>query len=62
MKWLDSNTDSKDSTWENSGREWKTEEPGMPQSTRSQWVGHDLVAEQQQKWPNKKLQLCLFYV
>ena len=34
--------------WVNSGREWRTEEPGMLQSTGSQRVGHDLKTEQQQ--------------
>ena len=33
--------------WANSGREWRTEEPGVLQSTGSQ-VGHNLATEQQQ--------------
>ena len=37
------------SCWANSGRQWRTEEPGMLQSTGSQRVRHNLVTEQQQK-------------
>ena len=33
--------------WANSGREWRTEEPGVLQSIGSQRVRHDWVAEQQ---------------
>ena len=33
--------------WANSGRQWRTEEPGMLQSTGSQRVRHDLATEQQ---------------
>ena len=33
--------------WENSGRQWRTEEPGMQQSMRSQRAEYDLVTEQQ---------------
>ena len=32
--------------WANSGRQWRTEEPGMLQSMASQRVRHDLVIEQ----------------
>ena len=32
--------------WANSGRQWRTEEAGMLQSTGSQRVGHDLATEQ----------------
>ena len=32
--------------WANSGREWRTEEPGMLQSIKSQIVRHGLVTEQ----------------
>ena len=34
--------------WANSGRQWRTEDPGMLQSMGSQRVGHDLAAEQHQ--------------
>ena len=34
--------------WANSGRQWKTEEPGMLRSLRSQRVRHNLVTKQQQ--------------
>ena len=33
--------------WANSERQWRTREPGMLQSMRSQRVGHDLATEQQ---------------
>ena len=33
--------------WENSGRSWKNEEPGVLHSLGSQRVGHDLVTGQQ---------------
>ena len=44
--------------WANSGRLWRTEEPGMLQFTGSQRVGHDLETEQQQpsqfaNWRNR---------
>ena len=32
--------------WANSGRQWGTEEPGVPQSMRSQRVRHDLATKQ----------------
>ena len=32
--------------WANSGRQWRTEDPGMLQSMESQRVWHDLVIEQ----------------
>ena len=32
--------------WMNSGRQWRTEKPGVLQFMRSQRVGHDLVTEQ----------------
>ena len=35
--------------WANSGRQWRTEEPGMSQSTRPQQVRHELVTEQQKQ-------------
>ena len=31
--------------WANSGRQWKTEEPGVLQSMASLWVRHDLATE-----------------
>ena len=34
--------------WANSRRRWRTGEPGVPQSTGSQRVGHDLATEQYQ--------------
>ena len=46
------------STWEwqdNSGRQWRTEEPGMLQFMWSQRVGHDSATEQQQQQWGKKL-------
>ena len=35
--------------WANSGRQWKTKKPGVPQSKESQGVRDDLVSEQQQQ-------------
>ena len=35
--------------WANSGRQWRTENPGMLQSMGSQRVRHDLVTDQQEK-------------
>ena len=35
--------------WANSGRQWRTEGPGILQSMGLQRAGHDLVTEQQQK-------------
>ena len=34
--------------WANSGKRWRTEEPGMLQATVSQRARHDLATEQQQ--------------
>ena len=34
--------------WANSGRQWRTGKPGVPQSMGSQRVRHDWVTEQQQ--------------
>ena len=34
--------------WGNPRKQWKTEEPGVLQSMRSQRVGHNLATEQQQ--------------
>ena len=45
--WLDGITDSMDLSLCSSRRWWRTEKPGVLQSTRSQRVGHDLVTEQQ---------------
>ena len=42
MRWLDNIIDSLDrSFWANSGRQWRTEKPGVLQSMRLQRVGHD---------------------
>ena len=35
--------------WANSGRQWRTEETGMPQFRKLQSVGQDLATEQQQQ-------------
>ena len=35
--------------WTNSGRQWRTEEPGVLQSMGSQKVRHDLVTKQRQQ-------------
>ena len=58
MTWLHSITDSMTWIWANSGRLWRTEEPGMLQFMGSQRVGHDLETEQQQpcqfaNWRNR---------
>ena len=51
MRWLDSITDSMDmSPWANSGRQGKTEKPGVLQCMGLQRVGYDLVTEQQQSF------------
>ena len=42
MRWLNGLIDSKDVSWANSGRWWRTGKPGMLQSMGSQRVGHDL--------------------
>ena len=45
--------------WENSRRLWRTQEPGMLQSLRSQRVGHNSATQQQRQqqyclaWPKK---------
>ena len=42
MRWLDNITDSLDmSFWANSGRQWRTEKPGVLQSMWLQRAGHD---------------------
>ena len=46
IRYLDSITDSMDKNLTNSGRHWRTEEPGMLWFMRSQRVRHDLVTEQ----------------
>ena len=53
MRWSDSITDS--GTWicANSGRYWRTEEPGMPQSIGSQRAGHNWMTEKQQQINDK---------
>ena len=46
MRWLDRITDSMDTSYRlYSGRQWRTEEPGMLQSMGSQIVGHDLETD-----------------
>ena len=44
-------------TWirANPGKQWRTGEPGVLQSTGSQRDGHDLVTEQQQRMPSSAL-------
>ena len=45
MRRLDSITDSMDMNKLNSGRQWRTEELGMPQAMRSKRIGCDLANE-----------------
>ena len=49
MRCLDSITDSMDMNLSKLRRQWRTREPGMLQSMRSQRVGHDLATEQWDK-------------
>ena len=49
MRWLDIITNLVDMNQANSGRQRRTEEPGMLQSMGSQRVGHNLATEQQQQ-------------
>ena len=46
MRWLDGITDSKDMSWANSRRWWRTGKPGVLQSMGLQRVGHDLATKQ----------------
>ena len=55
IRWLDSITNSIDMNLSNSGRQWRTEEPGVLQSTGSQRVGSSLATEQQEQRPMNKL-------
>ena len=48
MRQLEYISNSVGRVWANSGRQWRTEKPGMLQSMWSQRVGHNLVTEQQQ--------------
>ena len=49
MRWWNSIPDSMDMNLSKSGRQWRTEEPGMLQFMGSQTVRHDLVTEQHQR-------------
>ena len=55
MRWLDSIRTQWTWAWANSRRQWRTREPGVLQSVRSQRVRHDLATEQQ---PQGKQLLC----
>ena len=46
MNWLDRFIDSMDRDLTNSGRQWRTEEPGVLQSMGLQRAVHDLGTEQ----------------
>ena len=48
MRLLDGITNSMDMSWAKSGRQWRTEKPGMLQSMGLQRVRHDWATEQQQ--------------
>ena len=47
MRWLDSITEAMDIFWANSGRQWRTEEPGVLESMESQWIRQDLATGKQ---------------
>ena len=47
LRWLGSFTDSADMNLTNTGRWWRTEEPGVLQSVGLQRVVHDVATEQQ---------------
>ena len=49
MRWLEGITNSMDMNLSKLERFWRTEEPGVLQSMRSQRVGHDLVTKQRQQ-------------
>ena len=49
MRWLNSITNSMHMNLSKSGRQQKTEEPGVQQSMESQRVGQNLEAEQQRR-------------
>ena len=49
MRWLDGTIDSMDMSLANSGRWWRTGNPGVLQSMGSQRVRHDWESEQQQQ-------------
>ena len=55
MRWLDSIIDPMDMDLSKSRREWRTEEPAVLLSIRSQRAGQDLEAERKQQqssgWP-----------
>ena len=47
LRWVGSFTDSADMNLTNTGRWWRTEEPGVLQSVGLQRVVHDVATEQQ---------------
>ena len=49
MRWSDSITNSRTWICANSGRQWRTEEPGMPQSIGLQRARHNWMTEKQQQ-------------
>ena len=49
MRWLDGIMYSKDKSWANSGRQWRTGKPGMLPFIESQSVGQNWESEQQQQ-------------
>ena len=51
MRWLDTITNSMGTNLSNSGRQWRTEEPGVLQSMGSQRAGHDLAAAAHARLP-----------
>ena len=46
-RWLDGITNSTDMSLANSGKQWRTGKPGMPQCVGLQRVRHDFATEQQ---------------
>ena len=69
MRWLDGITDLTTWIWTNSGRQWRTEEPGMLQSTGlqsqtclSNWTTNYLVVTTLFPSPGQGRQLYIFCV